>query len=103
MPALRIQLRTSLSRNSRTLLKPAPHAPEVLSLDVRVIRVEDGPSRYEHQVNRQLRGRSFSPEDFPQQPLRAVSLDRAPDLPAGDEPHAQPAPRRHENEGYEHT
>jgi len=54
-------------------LKPASHAPEVLSLDLRVIRLEDGPSCYEDYVGRQLLVGSLSPEDLPHQPLRAVS------------------------------
>ena len=74
------------------LLKPASHTPKVLRLDRSVVRVEDSASRDEHDVDRvaHAAGPLFA-EDFPQEPLRAVSLDRAPDLPAGDETDPQPA------------
>jgi len=104
MPALRIQLRTSLSslsRNSSVLLKPSSHAADVLSLDLGVTRVKDRPSRYQHHVGRGLEGGSPLPEDLPQQPLRAVSRNGAPDLPASDEAHPEPLSRARENEGYE--
>lgn len=101
MTALRSQLRTSLSRTLRCLFKPPPHAPEVLSLYLRVVRVEDGSSSHEHHVRRKLRGRSPSPKDFPQQTLRPVSLDGSPDLSARDEGHPQPALTPGEDERYE--
>ncbi len=97
----RIQLRTSLSRNSRNLLKPAPHTLKVLRLDRSVVRAQDSASRDEDDVDRELTLRPLSAEDFPEEPLRAVSLDGASDLPAGDEPDPQTAFLRHEHERHE--
>lgn len=97
----RIQLRASLSRNSRNFLKPAPHTLKVLRLDSSVGRADDSASRDENDVDRELTLRSLSAKDFPQEPLRAIPLDRAPDLPARDETDPQPAFFRDENEGHE--
>lgn len=101
MPARRVQLRTSLSTNSNILLKPPSHAFEVLPLDVGVVRVDDAASRDQDQVRRHRPGRSSSSEYLSQQPLRAVSLDRAADFPTGDEGYAQILSFGRENERHE--
>ncbi len=93
--------KTSLSRNSRNLLKPTPHTPQVLRLHRAVIRVEDRASRHQHHVDRDLRPGPPPPEDLPQEPLRAVSLDRAPHLSARDEAHPQRVFLRGDHERYE--
>lgn len=101
MPALKTELRTFLSRMSRYLFKPPPHASDVLRLYFPVVRVENGSPRHEHYVRRYFGGRSLSTKDLPQQSLCPVSLDGSPDLPARDEAHPQAALAPRQDERYE--